>query len=325
MKGDKVRLVKLLEILYKQSDSEHSLGTPELLEKLAEAECSCDRRTLYDDIKTLNDAGYEIMCERSSSNRYYYEERDFNMSELHILMDAVQAASFISPKKTEVLVDKIAQLAGAGKGALLKKNVVAFNTTKSSNEEIYYAVNEITLAIEQGKKIEFCYFDYGINNEIIFRKNRERYVVNPVATVFSDDRYYLICYGDKHSGIVHYRIDRMSQVSMIDTPITPNSLARSFDVSRHKRGVFDMFGGEEKWVKFRITPDKIGIVHDKFGERVACKKTDSGIEFEGLVQVSPTFLAWCCSLGKDLAVLEPVDVREQVKSYIQTLGEIYKD
>lgn len=109
----------------------------------------CDRTTLYSDIALLNKFGYEILCHRGTSNKYYVVNRDFDIPEIQILIDAVQAASFITDTKTPVLIDKLAQLAGSKRAAVLKKNIVEFSTIKGENEWIYYSIDEITTAITQ--------------------------------------------------------------------------------------------------------------------------------------------------------------------------------
>ena len=124
----------------------------------------------------LNEFGYEILCTRGVSNMYYVVDRKFDMPELRILIDAVQAASFITPKKTKEFVDKIAHLSGSRSAEVLKRNVVEFNTAKSTNESIYYAVNEIALAIKDGKQVEFLYFDKDVNKKRVYRKNGAKYL-----------------------------------------------------------------------------------------------------------------------------------------------------
>ena len=53
-------------------------------------------------------------------------DRSFDVPELRILMDAVQASSFITPSKTEVLLDKIADLGGSHRAELLRSNIVIY-------------------------------------------------------------------------------------------------------------------------------------------------------------------------------------------------------
>ena len=152
---NKIRLLRLWEILKKETDEDHPIGTTTLISRLTSEGMSCNRATIYSDIALLNKFGYEILCNRSMSNEYYVVNRDFDIPEIQILIDAVQAASFITESKTPVLVDKLAQLAGSKRAAVLKKNIVEFSTIKGENELIYYSVDEITSAITNKKKIEF--------------------------------------------------------------------------------------------------------------------------------------------------------------------------
>ena len=162
----KIKLLKIWEILKQESDENRPLTTGQIIQRLADNGITCDRRTLYADIATLNSFGYEVVTQKGQhSNSYYIVDRSFDIPELRILIDAVQSASFISPKKTEDLTGKIAALGGSYRADILKKNIVEFNTTKHNNEHIYYSVNAIEDAILSGKKIKFQYFDLTENQE----------------------------------------------------------------------------------------------------------------------------------------------------------------
>lgn len=115
---------------------------------------------MYNDIEVLNSFGYEVFVKRSRNNLYYVEDRSFSVPEVLIIMDAIQAASFITENKTAELVDKVGKLSGSQRGEVLKQNIVQFSTVKSLNEGIYYSVSEISSAIVNQKKIEFNYFMY---------------------------------------------------------------------------------------------------------------------------------------------------------------------
>ena len=92
------------------------LSTQYLIERLKAEGISVERKTLYDDIALLNECGYEIMQVRKKQNMYYVSDRSFDVAEIRILIDAVEASSFITPEKTNRLVNKIASLAGSHKG-----------------------------------------------------------------------------------------------------------------------------------------------------------------------------------------------------------------
>ena len=313
-KAFRIRLVKILEILRQETDEDHPMGTQTLIKKLAEQGIECDRRTLYRDIQVLNDYGYEVLC----------VDRSFDIPELRILLDAVQAASFITPKKTEVLVDKIADLAGSHRAEVLKKNIMRFNITKHTNEAIYYNVNEIESAIMEGKKVSFFYFDYNAHGERVFRKDKKRYVINPYATIFSNDNYYLVGYSDKYKNVAHYRIDRMEAVEVETEDIMPVLAIEGFDITEHKKQVFGMFVGEEERVSIQIDNSLIDAVMDKFGENISLMdRGDGTARLEISVQISPAFLAWCCAFGDMLKVVFPSSLVEQIKVYIERLANLY--
>lgn len=317
----KVKLVKLLEILRMESDETKPISTNAIIRRLADFGIKCTRQTVYADIKVLNDFGYEIMCVKSVSNEYYIADRNFAMPEIRILLDAVQAASFITPKKTEVLVDKIAALGGPNRAEILKNNIMRYNTTKHTNEDIYYVVNELEQAIIQGKKVSFYYFDYDVKKKKIYRKNKKRYVENPYATIFSDDNYYLLAYSDKYKHVVHYRVDRMEDVRLCEEDIT----AAEIDVKKHKKELFGMYSGDE--VRVRIEADKslLDVIFDRFGEDVDIKPVDGGkVVFKADVQLSPRFIAWVCSFGGKMKVLSPKRVVEEIIKNLNTLTKLYK-
>lgn len=327
----RIRLLKLWEILSRDTDDEHPLGTEEILAKLANAGIECVRTTLYEDIKTLQKYGYEIFCLRSTSNQYYVCDRSISVPEVLILMDAVQAAGFITEKKTTELVDKVAKLAGSQRAEVLKRNIVEFTVAKSTNEKILYSVSEISQAIINRKKIYFNCFDYDVNYNRVYRMKTSDpikirgYKVNPLGTIFDNGYYYLFCFDDFFGKVSHYRIDRMDNVKMLEENMTEGIEAEEFDLPTRKRQLFSMFGGDTIKVEIRADKGLIDVIHDKFGELAELQNMNDGIVgFTADVQVSPTFLAWCCSFGSQLKVISPSFVVEKIKEYIKELQGSYE-
>jgi len=322
----RIKMLKIWELLCQETDEDHPMDTITILQKLKEMGIVCDRRTLYNDIKILNECGYEIICRRSRNNEYFVMDRSFDLPELHILLDAIQAAGFITKSKSKILIDKVASLAGSRKGEVLKRNIVAFNTTKNCNEAIYYSVNEIIEAIKQQKKIAFLYFDYDHKHNRVYRKDGHHYVVNPFATVFPNDNYYLVCYNDVHRTITHYRIDRMDKVKILpDKPISPLPEGQTFSISRHKKQVFGMYTGNEVEVTFVIDKELIDVVFEKFGEKTKIMPYgDDKYLFRAEVQVSPVFLGWVCAFGKRLRVTSPQSVVDSIQAHLEELRQNYE-
>lgn len=320
----RIKLLKLWELLCQETDEDHPMPTNTIIKKLGDLGIPVTRKTLYGDIQTLNDCGYEVLCNRARANEYYVLDRKFDMPELHILMDAVQAAAFITPKKTKELVNKVASIGGSRAGEALKENVVVFNNTKNTNEFIYYSVNEIVSAIKEKKQIVFRYFKYGIHHEKVYHREGQQYQCTPIATIFSEDKYYMLAYDPRHPGFTHYRVDRMDEVEISDTDAAEIPPELQVNLSEYKRSLFGMFAGEETEVTIVLDDTLKDIAYDKFGDKLKMKSYgESKVLFIIGVQVSPVFLAWACAFGDKLQVVAPESVVEKVKEYIKTLASTY--
>lgn len=146
----KIKLLKLLELLQQESDELHPMTTSQICKRMEEMDIPCDRRTLSVDAQILNDWGFEVMTKSVGREcGCYVEERSFSVPEIKIMIDA---ATFISEKKTEELTSKLAELAGSHVADVLESNMVFFNTKKHTNESIYYNVDSIERAIHERKK-----------------------------------------------------------------------------------------------------------------------------------------------------------------------------
>ena len=123
--SQKIKLLKLMELLRQETDEQHPMAATVVCQKLNDMEVACDRRTLTRDIQALNDYGYEVMTTMISHEKaYYVEDRSFSVPELKILIDAVQAASFVTDKKTAELIRKIANLGGSHSAERLTATVI---------------------------------------------------------------------------------------------------------------------------------------------------------------------------------------------------------
>lgn len=311
----KIKLLKIMEMLRQQTDEDHPLLTNQIVQQLGAIGITCDRRTLYQDIALLDEYGYEIRSRLVGHQKgYYCVNRQFSPAELKILIDAVQAASFVTPQKTEEFIDKIADLGGSHRAELLKSNIVCFNTTKHTNESIYENVSELENALQKQKKASFYYFDRDTDGSKIYRKEKKRYVVDPMALIFNDDNYYLMCWSVKYDGITNYRVDRMDKVSTEEEKVDKKAVIRSRSVARYNAQVFKMYGGPTTNVVLEFDDSLIGVVQDKFGESIKMRRTTSGRCTASVkVQVSPTFWGWLFQFVGEMKILSPEGLVEEYR------------
>lgn len=319
--GHKIKLLKLIELFRQETDEEHPMLASVVCEKLAQRGVPCDRRTLSRDIIVLNDNGYEVMSTMIGHEKaYYVADRSFDVPELKVLIDAVQAASFITEKKSAELISKIAALGGSNRASILQSNMVCFNTRKHSNEAIYYNVGFIEEAIEHQKKVVFLYHDIDENGERVYRRDGHHYIVEPIALVFNEDNYYLVSYSSRHGNTTNYRVDRMTDVKVVDDPITEVAISLREDVCEYTEQAFKMYRGEPVEVTLQFTEKLIGSVYDKFGEGIKMTRTDGDIITATVkVQIAPTFWGWLFQFGGNMKILSPDSVKQEFKKQVVSL------
>ena len=322
----KIKLLKLYEILRQHTDEDRPLSTNQLCSMLEAEGITCDRRTLAEDIDILNANGFEVLRRRTRyAMLFYIVDRRFDMAEVKILIDAIQAASFITPQKTLELTDKVASLAGSHKATVLKKNLVTFNTRKHTNEAIYYTVDALENALQQKCRASFRYFDLNEHNERVFRKDGERYLVNPVGLVYHEDNYYLVTYHEVHEATVNYRVDRMADVLLEDEPVAEQAITLSSELGVYTERIFKMFNGPQASVELQFERKLIDAIHDKFGECVEIIVCKRGLCIATVqVLLSPVFFGWCFQFGKSMKILSPDFVAAEMKEQAITVARMYR-
>ncbi|MCC8106898.1 MAG: WYL domain-containing protein [Clostridiales bacterium] len=317
----KIKLVKLVELLRQESDEQHPLTTVQICDYMTKCDIPCDRRVVSRDVDILNELGIEVLETWVGKKKgYYVADRSFSTPELKILIDAVQAASFITEKKSVELIDKLANLGGTHSAEIIKGNMVCFNTRKHSNEHIYYNVGALEDAMQRKKKVIFLYFDIDINREKTYRREGHHYVVEPVALVYNEDNYYLVAYSERHDNTANYRIDRMECVEVIDEDISEKALDLRDEVAQYTEQAFKMYGGPMQTIVLEFDSKLIGVVYDRFGENVTMMPSgENRVVATVNVQLSPTFWGWLFQFGKQMRVISPEGVVKEQRERIEEL------
>ena len=313
--NQKIRILCLLKIFREYTDEENALTRKEIEKKLSEYDIEVERKTFADDINALrlfsSINGDRDYIEKTSDNRYYLSNREFELPELKLLVDAVQASKFITHKKSKKLIEKIETFASKKQTKELQRQVYVDNRIKTENESIYYAVDHIHEAINKKVKITFLYFTWDVNKHEVYKKGGEKYVISPWALVWDDENYYMVGYDSTEKRIKHFRVDKM-----IDTVLTENERDgaehfKNFDTALYSRQTFGMFGGKEEHVTLRCTNKNeiVGIIIDRFGKDVKITNiTDSHFEIHVKVCTSPLFYSWLMNFGSDIKILAPPSV-----------------
>lgn len=321
----KLKLYYLGKIMIEKTDDEHFLTMPEIQKALEGYGVTADRKSLYDDLETLEHLGIEVIGEKSGrSYNYHVGKKQFEIAELKLLVDAIQSSKFITEKKSNALIKKLTGFASEYEAAQLKRQVVVQGRIKTMNESIYYIVDDIYNAISKNKKIRFEYYKWNINKEMERRRDKV-YEVSPWALTWDDENYYLIAFDAKDEKIKHYRVDKMRNIEMSDEKREGKAFFGKFDMASYSRMNFSMFGGKEVRVKILFENELVGVMLDRFGKEIPIHDSDKVGWSETSVDValSDQFLGWVFSLGTHVKIMEPKDVVNRFRDEIKNLDRLY--
>lgn len=327
--NQKLKLLYLVKILTEQSDETHCMSAQALIDALLTYGIKAERKSIYDDIAQLIDFGYDIVLVKAKTGGgYYLAGREFELAELKLLVETVQASRFLTVKKSRELIAKIERLASRAEAGQLQRQVYVANRVKTANESIYYIVDDIHRAIQNNEQISFQYLEWNLEKELAPRKDGKIYQVSPWALTCKDENYYLIAYDKEKDAIKHFRVDKMGHIKVLSgTAREGDRLFERFDIAAYANKTFGMFGGRQEVVTLVFENRLIGVVMDRFGRDVPIRKKDQE-QFSVRVQValSGQFYGWLTGLGAGARITAPADVVEEYREYLyRTLRQYESD
>lgn len=325
--NQKLKLLYLLKILTEQSDEEHCMNAQALIDALGVYDIKAERKSIYDDIAQLIDFGYDIVLVKAKSGGgYYLAGREFELAELKLLVETVQASRFLTLKKSRELIAKIEKLASKAEAGQLQRQVYVANRIKTANESIYYIVDDIHRAIQNNEQISFQYLEWNLNKELVPRKDGKIYRISPWALTCKDENYYLIAHENESDSIKHFRVDKMGHIRVLTGVAREGAeLFDRFDIAAYANKTFGMYGGKEEIVTLEFENRFIGVVLDRFGKEIPVRPRDEQ-HFSVRVQValSGQFFGWLTGLGTGAKITAPAAVVEEYRSYLREVVGQYK-
>lgn len=329
--NQRLKLLYLSKIFLENTDEDNALTMAQIVEKLAQYDIQAERKSLYGDIEALRVFGLDIEVRKTKSYEYYIANRNFELPELKLLVDAVQSSKFITHKKSNQLIKKVEGLVSKNQAQQLQRQVYVTNRNKNMNESIYYNVDIIQNGILENKQITFQYFEWvlavGSKEKVAkqLKRGGDRYTVSPWALTWDDENYYMIGYDSESGKEKHYRVDKMIGIELLPDDRLGQDEFKKFDIAAYINKVFGMFGGKEETVTLQMNNRLIGVVVDRFGANAnIVPKNDQCFVVTVNVIVSPQFFAWVFGLGDDVQIIAPDDVAKQFKKQLKKTAKKYK-
>nr|WP_316623634.1 WYL domain-containing protein [uncultured Ruminococcus sp.] len=327
----KQKLLYIMKFFSEKTDDDYGVTVQDIIDYLAEYDIAAERKSIYSDIECLRDFGFDIVKSKVGKiTLFSLVSRDFTTEELKLLIDAVQCSKFITLKKSRELIHKIERLTSENQAKELHRQVIVANRVKNSNEEIYRNIDSINRAINKKRKIGFYYTNWTVSRTgakklvKVRRHNGMRYMLSPKALTWDDENYYMIAYDKDADMLKHFRVDKMEDISVEDVRADSSKAVDKFDLAVYTKQVFGMYGGDTVNVRMRFDDSLIGVVVDRFSDKVFIQPhSDGTFTMSAEVMLSPQFYGWLFSFGDKARIVSPKVAKEGFCDYLRSVGELY--
>ena len=300
------KIIAVYQILERESDRRHPVSLPTLIDRLADRGIPAERKSLYRDMEALRSAGVPLHFRAGAEGGWYLAERSFRPAEVKMLVDIVQAARFLTPRKSRALADKLTSLLSTHDGEAVRRQVSLDHRTKTENEAIYENVDYLHEAIAAGRDVRFRYFAYNLRKEKVLRHGGRRYRVSPRALLWDHENYYLAAYDYRNQELRHYRVDKMLEIELA-AGVGGHPPEEAFDEGNYARQHFGMYRGQTHKVNLRCAAELAGVMLDRFGLTVELIPAgEQAFDCQVEVALSPQFWGWLFALSPGVELQGPL-------------------
>lgn len=345
--GKKIIIVYILQILQKYSDAEHPMSQQQIAEKLSyDYGLEVDRSTVKRNLEELMDDNISIQCkevtryhtnrktgERVETTIYtdLYYVHDFTEPELLMLIDGMLFSRSVPYKQRRQLIDKLGSLSSVHFNRRLER-VRCLSPDAPQNPELFHVIDVLDEAIIRKKQVEITYNQYGTDLKLHPGTNEDgtvkRQILNPYQMVASEGRYYLICNNDHYDTAANYRIDRMTDIVLLEnSKVKPMSkvreLEKGLNLSDYVFQNLNMFSGEIVDTEFIIPRKFISLVIDYFGKHVSFHEQDDGTVCCRMKVSMPAMKMWAVEHANIVKVVSPEPLVEEIREEIRKANELY--
>ena len=317
--------LRILQILLKHSDYDHPLTQEKIINYLYdEYGIEMERKAIGKNIADLRDAGIEIGSRRAGS---YIDSRDFEDSELRLLIDGVLQSKHITAKHSKELIDKLCGLSNKYFRSHVK-NVYSVNDwSKTDNQALFYNIDVIDEAIAEGKQVEYDYNKYGIDRKL-HKSSFAR--LSPYQLILHNQRYYLMGYSSYWGNMSFHRLDRITNMRICDRAAVPLT-----DVPGYENGIDYkqiastmpyMYTDEPERIEFIADEYIVDQIVDWFGLDIrmsAIPNTPGKVKVD--LFASPNAMEhWALQYLNHVEVTKPTHLRERIRNSITGAFDKYK-
>ena len=337
----KMLTMNILDILKRYTDEDHRLSQKEIMDILErEYDMKVERKAVKRNLLNLIDYGYHV--EYSESVRInkkgeeetvytdWYLEREFSDAELRLLIDSLLFSRHLPYSQCKMLIEKLENLSNRYFKSRVK-HIQTLPDNELPNRQLFYTIEILDQAITQGKQVSFHYNEYHTDKKLHPRSDHEgnvrTYIINPYQMAAVNGRYYLICNYDKYDDVSNYRVDRITDIQLLDTPVKPmknvKGMEHGLNLPKHMAEHVYMFTGESVPVTFRAKKYLMTDLFDWFGKEMQfTDETEDEVTVRATVNLD-AMRKWALQYALHVKVLKPERLVEMLKEDVKRAAEQY--
>lgn len=339
----KMLIMNILDILKKYTDENHRLSQKEIMDILEqEYDMKAERKAIKRNLMNLIDSGYDIeysesirMNKNGEEETFYtdwYLERNFSDAELRLLIDGLLFSKHIPYSQCKELIGKLEGLSNRYFKSRVE-HILTLLDNVPENTQLFYTIEVLDKAITKGQQVLLHYNEYGTDKQMHPRRRSDgavrEYVINPYQLVAVNGKYYLICNYDKYDDVSNYRLDRITDIKMLDTPVKPMKLVKGLEnglnLPKHMAEHIYMFTGESVPVVFKAKRYLLTELFDWFGKDMQfLEETENEVTVRVNVNLE-AMRKWALQYAVHVKVVSPKKLVDMVKEDIKNAMEQYEE
>lgn len=344
--GKKIIIINILKILQKYTDAEHTMTQQQIVEKMREDfDIPVNRTSVKRNLAELIEAGYDIQykeIERTHRNKKtgeieenviytdLYYEHDFTEAELHMLIDGLLFSRSVPYTQRKQLIDKLGKLSSVHFNKRMN-HVRCMSADSPQNSELFHTIDVLDEAITEGKQVRITYNYYHTDLKLHPSLNEDgsvkRQILNPYQMIANEGRYYLICNNDHYDTASNYRIDRITNIELLDSSVKPKfqvkGLEKGLNLQEYVYQNINMFGGEIAEVEFETTKRNVSLVIDFFGKSVWYQEKEDGTVACRVKASLESMKRWAVMYATTIRVTAPGSLVDEIREELKTATTNY--
>ena len=318
LEAKKLALLRILQILHKYSDLQHPLTQEKIAYYLdSEYGIVIERKAISRNISLLMDADVEIGHCRDG---YYLETREFEDTELKLLVDSVLCNQNITAKHSADLIEKLCKLSNKYFRSHVKNVYAVKDWNKSDNSALFFNIEMIDMAINEGKQVQYDYNKYGKDKKL-HKSSFQR--ATPYQLILHNQRYYLMGYSEYWGNMIFHRLDRITNIKIYDAPAYPLEKVPGYEsgIDYKKISTTMPYLHSDKPERVEMLADAwvIDQVVDWFGKDLAVRETDDPEKIIISLWANPYAMSlWALQYVNYIEVISPAHLRTKIRDFLKS-------